>query len=112
MESVHDMEHGITLNENTNETFTRVSGRDVEYKRFKVEVEKVSALITNSEINSPSLVKIDVKNHEPEVLEGFESYLNHEIAFLIEVLSEENAIRLNKSTSTIILFVNSRSLEK
>lgn len=62
-----------------------------------IQTTTMSAYIQKHNIRQVDLMKIDVEGHEPEVLEGMGNYLQVFLPnIIIEVLTEEVAIELNK----------------
>jgi hypothetical protein len=58
--------------------------------------------IKKSDIDKIDLIKIDVETHEPEVLEGFEFFLQKfKPSILIEVLNDEIGSKIQKAVSNL-----------
>lgn len=96
LESGEEMAYSITLNAYADEAINGFHDLGKQYNQLAVKVVQIQSLIRESKIAIPDLVKIDVETHEPEVLEGFGRYLVAKTCFLIEVLTEEKALELNK----------------
>jgi FkbM family methyltransferase len=95
MEQGTDFAYSITLNDNAEHAIT---GKNLNLsKQVKVEtkVKKLSNLMTEQKLQVPDLVKIDVETHEFEVLSGFGSNIANVDAYLIEILTDECATKLN-----------------
>lgn len=87
LESSENFGYGVTLNMNYNPP--------VGMRELKIRVEKAKEFINSIE-EIPKLVKLDVESFEPEVLEGFEGVDISETIFLIEILNDEIALKLQK----------------
>ena len=82
--------YSVTVNKN-------LHSEQIPTSSIQINTTKVSTLIESEGITSLDLVKIDVETHEPEVLEGFGSYLKKfQPTVLIEILNEEVASRVTK----------------
>ena len=90
-----DMEYSVTLNSFADQAITGNHDFSIKYQELKVEVDTVANLIESGQIGLPQLIKIDVEAHESEVLSGFGSYISNSMAFLVEVLNENEALKLN-----------------
>ena len=96
MSEASDFAYSVTLNSHTDFELTGLHKEDLTLRQIHTEVAQISTLLKNSVIQKPNLVKIDVETHEHEVLEGFNFNLSDVDAFLIEVLTEKVATRLNE----------------
>lgn len=83
-----DFATSVTVNKNT------LDPRSESYS-MEIQVARADTLIKESSIPLPNLIKLDVETHEFEVLLGFgvEEFRNS--IFLIEVLSEDLALKLS-----------------
>ncbi|MEJ8755701.1 FkbM family methyltransferase [Pontibacter sp. H259] len=64
--------------------------------RTKVNTVTLDSFIKEYKLETISLLKIDVERHEPEVLEGFSTYLKFfKPTILIEVLDDEISSKIN-----------------
>ena len=95
MSHVSDFAYSVTLNNFADLAITGSHQEDSSLRKIDVKVAQISTLLINGVIGKPNLVKIDVETHEHEVLEGFKFDLSEVDAFLIEVLTEEVASKLN-----------------
>ena len=68
---------------------------DLTLRKIETPVAQISTLLMSGAIQKPNLVKIDVETHEHEVLEGFDFDLSEVDAFLLEVLNEKVAMKLD-----------------
>ena len=91
-----DFLYSITLNEYADLAIQGIHDSSSLYEEKKVKVITVDSLIKKEAISKPNLVKIDVETHEPEVLGGFGFPLSEVDAFLIEILNNEAAQKLNE----------------
>ena len=91
-----DFHYSITLNEYADLAIQGTHDSNINYTTLKSKVSRFSTLVQDKLVHIPNLVKIDVETHEPEVLEGFGLNLELVDAFLIEVLNDEAANKLNK----------------
>ena len=91
-----DFLYSITLNEYADLAILGNHNSGVNYTTMESNVSKFSTLIKSSLVEVPNLVKLDVETHEPEVLEGFGFDLEKVDAYLIEVLNNDAANKLNK----------------
>jgi FkbM family methyltransferase len=63
----------------------------------KIPIRSLSSIVEEFKIPAIDLMKIDVEGHEIEVLEGLNEYLKlHLPSILLEVLSDENAVKINE----------------
>jgi FkbM family methyltransferase len=99
MDNKSDFAYSVTLNSFTDLAMTGTHKEDLTLQKVETQVAQVSTLLKNGAIRKPNLVKIDVETHEHEVLEGFNFDLSEIDAFLIEVLSEKVASKLNELLS-------------
>lgn len=77
--------YSVTVNKNLNNKTTKTF-------TSRIETIRIASLIESEALNTVDLVKIDVETHEPEVLEGFGSYLKkYQPTLVIEILNEEVA---------------------
>jgi FkbM family methyltransferase len=60
----------------------------------EIEIARLDKYLNTFGIERFELVKIDVEGHEFEVLNGFGHFLDQNIIFLIEILSETQSIKL------------------
>jgi len=90
-----DFLYSITLNEYADQAINGTHDTSYLYEEKQVKVITVDSLIKASAISKPNLVKIDVETHEPEVLGGFGFPLTDVDAYLIEILNDEAAHKLN-----------------
>jgi len=90
-----DFLYSITLNEFADLAIQGTHDSNVNYTTMTSKVSRLSTLIETGLLHMPTLVKIDVETHEPEVLEGFGFDLELVDAYLVEVLNEEAAKKLN-----------------
>ncbi len=61
----------------------------------QIDTIKLDSFIVENQITQLNLIKIDVESYEPEVIEGFQSFINeYSPAILVEVLSRESAEKL------------------
>lgn len=63
-----------------------------EYRR--IEISRLETLFERLSINTFEFVKMDIEGMEPKALRGFGNLLAGEAVFLLEVLSEVNAIEI------------------
>lgn len=94
MNNESDFAYSVTLNPPTDEAITGYS-KNMNLRKIETQVQRISTLLINGAIQKPNLVKIDVETHEYEVLEGFDFDLSEIDAFLIEVLTDNLASKLN-----------------
>jgi len=74
-----------------------LSGYSGEIDEYIVQTQSLMDYIVENGIQGIDLMKIDVELHEPEVIEGFGSYLNQfRPTIFIEILTEDIANRLNE----------------
>ena len=95
MSGVSDFAYSVTLNTFTDLAMTGSHKEDLTLRQIETRVAQVSTLLEAKVILKPNLVKLDVETHEYEVLEGFHFDLSEVDAFLIEVLNENEATKLN-----------------
>lgn len=79
----------VTVNKNTTK-------KGEKFDVMEIEVHRIDSLIVDGQLQPPQLVKIDVETYEPEVLSGFGSFLPEDCIFLIEILENETASRLQE----------------
>jgi hypothetical protein len=91
-----DFLYTITLNEYADQAIHGTHDSSNLYDEKQVKVVTVDSLIKAGAITKPNLVKLDVETHEPEVLAGFGFTLSDVDAYLIEILNDEAARKLNK----------------
>ncbi len=64
---------------------------------------KLDSFVEENQISQLNLIKIDVESYEPEVIEGFQGFINiYTPVILVEVLTHESADKLN----TLLLGAN------
>lgn len=90
-----EMEYSVTLNNFADQAITGSHDHSLRYQEINVQVDTVAHLIESGQIEVPQLIKIDVEAHESEVLSGFGNYISSSMAFLVEVLNEKQARKLN-----------------
>jgi FkbM family methyltransferase len=90
-----DFLYSITLNEYADLAILGNHNSGVNYTTMESKVSKFSTLMESELVQVPNLVKLDVETHEPEVLEGFGFDLEKVDAYLIEVLNNNAANKLN-----------------
>lgn len=95
MSDASDFAYSVTLNTFGDLAITGSHKEDLTLRKIETPVTQVSTLLASKVIRKPNLVKLDVETHEREVLEGFHFDLNEVDAFLVEVLNEEAAAKLN-----------------
>ena len=86
----------MTLNTFTYLAMTGSHKEDLTLRKIDTPVAQISTLLMSGAIQKPNLVEIDVETHEHEVLEGFSFDLSEVDAFLVEVLNEKVAMKLNE----------------
>lgn len=96
MSAESNFAYSVTLNDYADLAITGEHTNDDSLQIIVTQVNKVSTLISRGELAPPNLVKIDVETHEAAALEGFEMNLSEINAFLIEVLNEKAATKLNR----------------
>jgi FkbM family methyltransferase len=109
-----DFLYSITLNEFADLAILGNHNSEVNYTTMESKVSKFSTLIESELVHVPNLVKLDVETHEPEVLEGFGFDLEKVDAYLIEVLNNDAAKKLNRlfhDTVFKIFNLNDETLE-
>jgi FkbM family methyltransferase len=84
----------VTVNKNTTK---EGGGFDV----IDIDVHRIDSLLAEEKLQLPQLVKIDVETYEPEVLSGFGSAFPKDCIFLIEILENEIALRLQEIFSPL-----------
>ncbi len=98
-----DNEHiySVTINKN-------IDHPDSCVKPVTVKTITLDTFIVDAGINKVDLIKIDVETHEPEVLMGFQKFINiHQPTMLIEILSDSIALSLEELLSGVeYLFFN------
>ncbi len=73
-----------------------VSNGKLNTQEVDIQVISLDSFITEKNITSFDLLKIDVETHEPEVLEGYtEHILKHQPVIFIEILYDEMGQRIN-----------------
>ena len=95
MDNTSDFAYSVTLNSFTDLAITGSHNEDFSLRKIETPVAQISTLLKNGVIEKPNLVKIDVETHEHEVLEGFNFDLTEVDAFLVEVLNQKVANKLN-----------------
>lgn len=95
MENTSDFAYSVTLNSFTDLAIMGSHNEDFTLRKIETPVAQISTLIEKGLIKKPNLVKIDVETHEHEVLEGFNFDLWEVDAFLVEVLNQKVATKLN-----------------
>jgi FkbM family methyltransferase len=82
--------YSVTVNKN-------IHGNSTAVKKFEVETITLKEFIANYKLSTIDLLKIDVETHEPEVLEGFGTYLNkYRPTMFVEVLNNEVGLKINE----------------
>lgn len=80
--------YSVTVNENRHQSASNAVP-------IEIDTERLSTFIEKHEIATIDLLKIDVETHEPQVLEGFQPYLERfRPTMLIELLNDEVATRV------------------
>lgn len=75
---------------------------DREVNEINVDTVTLSSFIQREKISRVDLIKIDVEEHENEVLEGFEPYITSmNPYFLIEIIGEQNAKKIQDLFSKV-----------
>jgi FkbM family methyltransferase len=98
---------GVIYDTNTEHTLSVTVNQDMsnnnsDKKITEIDCIKLDTFILKNNVKNIDLVKIDVEYHEPEVLAGFEEYLNiFQPTLLIEVLTDEIAEKINNSIKNI-----------
>lgn len=87
--------YSITLNSDANFAITGIASPGGDLVKIETKVKRLSQVIHENNMQLPNLVKIDVETHEFEVLEGFGFGVETVDAYLIEVLTDECANKLN-----------------
>lgn len=83
--------YSVTVNKNLNSPDTLV-------KAIEIKTIKLKTFIEENKIHKIDLIKIDVETHEPEVLEGFDTYLDKfRPTLIIEILNDEVGQRVENS---------------
>lgn len=95
MDDSTDFAYSVTLNTHADLAITGVHNDNISHSKKSTPVRRVSTLLKTGELKKPNLVKIDVETHESEVLEGFGFQLSEVSAFLVEVLNDQVAEKLN-----------------
>ena len=88
-EKGHDFATSVTVNKNTVPKGTQSDS-------MKIHVRRLDSITAELSLNPPNLVKLDVETYEYEVLNGWGSQFQEEAIFLIEVLREDLALKLEK----------------
>ena len=88
-EKGHDFATSVTVNKNT-------LADSVKSEPMKILVRRIDTLIKEQGLNPPELVKLDVETYEYEVLKGWGSQFPHNAIFLIEILREDLARKLEE----------------
>ena len=82
-----DFDYGVTVNKNLIEN-------GLEADSMEISIARADTLIEKFALPMPDLVKLDVETYEFEVLKGFGSTLFKDCIFLVEILSDELAHKL------------------
>lgn len=88
-EKGHDFATSVTVNQN-------MVSKDSESYVMKIQVRRLDTLIAELELKSPQLVKLDVETYEYEVLKGWGNQFPTHAIFLIEILRDDLALKLNE----------------
>ena len=91
----NDFAYSVTLNTHADLAITGIHNEDTLNSKVSTPVKQIATLLKNGEVEKPNLVKMDVETHESEVLEGFGFDLSEVSAFLVEVLNDLAAEKLN-----------------
>lgn len=84
-----DFVYSVTVNVDTVANFRKS-------RKIEIDVMRLDSMITSGVVPIPQLIKMDVERHEYEVLKGMGKYLTEARPdFIIEVLDEEQAEKLN-----------------
>ena len=83
----------VTVNKNTTKEGEK-------FDVMSVDVHRIDTLLKQENLQLPQLVKIDVETYEPEVLSGFGPAFPKRCIFLIEILENEIAFKLQKIFSS------------
>jgi FkbM family methyltransferase len=86
-EKGHDFATSVTVNKNT-------LADSVKSEPMKILVRRIDTLIKEQGLNPPELVKLDVETFEYEVLKGWGTEFPVNAIFLIEILREDLAFKL------------------
>ncbi len=74
-----------------------IHGPDVETVPTSIRTTRLDTLVEQEQLGNIDLVKIDVETHEPQVMEGFEKYLDmFRPTILIEILNDEIGARIEE----------------
>ncbi len=79
----------VTLNKNTTKEGER-------FDVMEVNVHRIDSLLSQGLLQLPQLVKIDVETYEFEVLSGFGTCFPQNCIFLIEILKNEIALKIQE----------------
>ena len=63
---------------------------------MQIQVNRAETIIDTHKVERPNLIKLDVETFEPEVLMGFGRHFPDEGIFLIEILSDYNASKIQE----------------
>ncbi len=85
----NDFPTSVTVNKN-------LTGQGDEADSLIIDVCRAETMISVGKANTPALIKMDVETYEPEVLAGFGISFPNNSIFLIEILSDEIAQRLQE----------------
>jgi FkbM family methyltransferase len=83
-----DMATSVTVNRNT-------IPKGQQSDCLRINVKRADTLINENQLNVPSFIKLDVEGYEYEVLKGFGEKDLSECIFLIEILTDDLAKKLN-----------------
>lgn len=95
MQDNNDFAYSVTLNNHADLAITGNHNQNRMHRRVLTPVKRISSLLANGELEKPDLVKMDVETHESEVLEGFGFNLSDTPAYMVEVLNDLAAEKLN-----------------
>jgi FkbM family methyltransferase len=84
-----DFETSVTVNQDKTPSYVKST-------EMQIEVARAESIIDLFKLEPPNLIKLDVETFEVEVLEGFGRHFPADSIFLIEVLTEFNAIKLRR----------------
>ena len=85
----YDFATSVTVNQDT-------VPKSIESEGMIIQVQRLETLIAKHALDPPDLVKLDVETYEPEVLEGWGSNFPTEAIFLIEILRDDLAQKIEK----------------
>jgi len=88
-EKGHDFATSVTVNKNT---VPDGSESDV----MEIKVRRLDSLISEQSLSTPELVKLDVETYEYEVLKGWGAKFPTNAIFLVEILREDLAFKLEE----------------